>query len=96
LVIQHITPSDDKGGTAELQYRLLLVNKYKRYLTEKKAYVGAWCCMHAHFYNGKRWWWRLWYLAALLSFPRDVARARLSRSSLLARLRLPLRRMASS
>jgi glycosyltransferase involved in cell wall biosynthesis len=96
LVTQHLTPSADKEGNAELRYRLLLIKKHKRYLKEKKSYVGAWCYMHAHFYNGRRWWWRLWYLAALLTFPREVSRARLKRSSLIARLRVPLTRAASS
>jgi glycosyltransferase involved in cell wall biosynthesis len=96
LVTQYLTPSADKGGNAELRYRLFLVEKYKRYLKEKKSYVGVWCYMHAHFYCGRRWWWRLWYVAALVCFPRDVSWARLRRCSLLARLRLPPARAASS
>ena len=86
LVTQYLTPSADKGGNAELRYRLLLVRKYKRYLKKKRSYAGAWCYMHAHFYRGRDWRWRLWYLAALVCFPRDVSWARMRRSSLLARL----------
>jgi glycosyltransferase involved in cell wall biosynthesis len=96
LVTQYLTPSADKGGNAELRYRLLLVGKYKRYLKKKRSYAGAWCYMHAHFYRGRNWRWRLWYLAALVCFPRDVSWARLRRSSLLARLRLLPARAASS
>jgi glycosyltransferase involved in cell wall biosynthesis len=96
LVTQYLTPSADKGGNAELRYRLFLVKKYKRYLKKKNSYLGAWCYMHSHFYSGRRWSWRMWYVAALVSFPRDVSRARLRRSSLLARLRLPPTRAPSS
>ena len=83
-----LTPSADKGDNAELRYRLLLVRKHKRYLKKKRSYAGAWCYMHTHFYRGRDWRWRLWYLAALVCFPRDVSWARMRRSSLLARLRL--------
>lgn len=88
LVTQYLTPSADKGDNAELRYRLLLVRKHKRYLKKKRSYAGAWCYMHTHFYRGRDWRWRLWYLAALVCFPRDVSWARMRRSSLLARLRL--------
>ena len=96
LVTQYLTPSADKGGNAELRYRLLLVRKYKRYLKKKRSYAGAWCYMHAHFYRGRNRRWRLWYLAALVCFPRDVSWARMRHSSLLARLRLLPARAASS
>jgi glycosyltransferase involved in cell wall biosynthesis len=95
LITQYLTPSTDKGDNAELRYRLLLVKKHKPYLKEKRSYAGAWCYMHARFYCGRRQWWRLWYLAALVCFPRDVSWARLRRSSLFARLRLPPARAAS-
>jgi glycosyltransferase involved in cell wall biosynthesis len=95
LVTQYLTPSTDKGGNAELRYRLLLVKKHKPFLKEKRSYTGAWCYMHAQFYCGQRRWWRLWYLAALVFFPRDVSWARLRRSSLFARLRLSPARAAS-
>jgi glycosyltransferase involved in cell wall biosynthesis len=97
LVTQHLTPATpDKGGNADLQYRLRLVRKYQRYLKKKRSYVGAWCYMHAHFYRGRHWWWRVWYLAALVCFPRDVSWARLKRSSLLVRLGFSPARPASS
>jgi glycosyltransferase involved in cell wall biosynthesis len=96
LITQYLTPSADKGGKTELQYRLLLVNKHKQYLKEKRSYVGAWCYMHARFYRGRRWRWRLWYLAAFVCFPRAVSLAQLRRSSLLARLGLSPPRTASS
>jgi glycosyltransferase involved in cell wall biosynthesis len=95
LVTQYLTPSTDKGGNAELRYRLLLVKKHKPFLKEKRSYTGAWCYMHAQFSCGQRRWWRLWYLAALVFFPRDVSWARLRRSSLFARLRLSPARAAS-
>jgi glycosyltransferase involved in cell wall biosynthesis len=95
LVTQYLTLSTDKGS-ADLQYRLLLVKKHKRYLKEKRSYVGAWCYMHAHFYRGRYWRWGLWYVAALVCFPWDVSRERLKRSSLLARLRQSAARAASS
>jgi glycosyltransferase involved in cell wall biosynthesis len=95
LVTQYLTLSADKGS-ADLQYRLLLVKKHRRYLKEKRSYIGAWCYMHAHFYRGRHWQWRLWYVAALVCFPWDVSRERLRRSSLLARLRLSTARAASS
>ena len=88
LVTQYLTPTADKGGDADLRYRLLLLEKYKRYLKQKRSYVGAWCYTHAQFYCGRHWRWRLWYLAALLFFPWRVSRERLRQSSLLARLRL--------
>ena len=96
LVTQHLTPTVDKAANADLRYRLLLVKKYKGYLKEKRSYVGAWCYMHAHFYCGRHWRWRLWYLAALVCFPRQVSWERLKRSSLLARLRLTPARAPSS
>jgi glycosyltransferase involved in cell wall biosynthesis len=96
LVTQHLTPTVDKEHNADLRYRLLLVKKYKGYLKEKRSYVGSWCYMHAHFYYGRHWRWRLWYMAALVCFPRHVSWARLKDSSLLARLRLSPARAASS
>ena len=41
---------------ADLQYRLLLVKKHRRYLKEKRCFMGAWCNMHAQFYlyRGRR------------------------------------------
>lgn len=88
LVTQHLTPSADKAGKADLQYRLLLVEKHKSYLRQKRAYVGAWCYMHAQFHSGRDWRWRLWYLAALALFPWRLSRERLRQSSLLARMGL--------
>jgi glycosyltransferase involved in cell wall biosynthesis len=96
LVTQYLTPTADKGGNAELQYPLLLVKKHRGYLKEKKCYAGAWCYMHARFYSWSRQWWRLWYLAALICFPRHVSWERIKRSSLLARLRMAPARAASS
>lgn len=96
LIVQHITNSVDKAGKAELCYRLLLVKKYDRYLKEKQSYVGSWCYMHARFYFGRHWQWRVWYLFALLCFPRHVSWERIKCSSLVARLRLVPARSASS
>jgi glycosyltransferase involved in cell wall biosynthesis len=97
LVTQYLTPAADKAGNAELQYRLLLVKKHRGYLKEKRCYAGAWCNMHAWFYySGRRWSWRLWYLAALACFPWPVSWGRIKRSSLLARLRFSPVRAASS
>ena len=95
LVRQYLTPSADKSGNADLRYRLLMLKKHKTYLKERRSYVGAWCYMHAQFYCGDRWRWRLWYLAALALFPWCLSRARLRQSSLLARLRLSPARAAS-
>jgi len=88
LVRQYLTPSVDKAGKADLRYRLLLLKKHKTYLKEQRSYVGAWCYMHAQFYCGHNWRWRLWYLAALVFFPWRLSRERLRQSSLLARLGL--------
>jgi glycosyltransferase involved in cell wall biosynthesis len=87
LVTQHLTPSRDKAGKADLQYRLQLLEKHKPYLRQKRAYVGAWCYMHAQFHSDRDWRWRLWYLAALACFPWRLSRERLTQSSLLTRLR---------
>jgi glycosyltransferase involved in cell wall biosynthesis len=96
LVTQYLTPTADKAVDADLRYRLLLLEKHKRYLKQKRSYVGAWCYMHAQFYCGRHWRWRLWYFAALVFFPWRLSRERLRRSSLLARLRLvPARARAS-
>jgi glycosyltransferase involved in cell wall biosynthesis len=88
LVTQYLTPTADKGGNSDLRYRLELVKKHRAYLREKGCYAGAWCNMHARFYNGWHWSWRLWYLAALVCFPWPVSRERLRHSSLLERLHL--------
>jgi glycosyltransferase involved in cell wall biosynthesis len=87
LVTQYLTPSADKAGDTDLRYRLLLVEKHRRYLEEKRCYLGARCYMHAWFYGWPHWRWRLWYLAALVCFPWRVSLGRIKRSSLLARLR---------
>ena len=87
LVTQHLSPSADKGK-ADLQYRLLLLEKHKSFLRQKRAYVGAWCYMHAQCHSGGGWRWRLWYLAALEFFPWRWSRERLRQSSRLARLGL--------
>lgn len=88
LITQHVTQTADKAGNTDLGYRLRLVEKHKAYLKQRKSYRGAWCNMHAQFYNGRHWRWRVWYLAALVCFPWSVSRERLKRSSLLARLGL--------
>ena len=95
LVTQYLTPTADKAGDADLRYRLLLVKKHRRYLKEKRCYVGAWCYMHAWFYCWRHWRWRLWYLAALVCFPWRVSWERIKRSSLLARVGLPQARVTS-
>ena len=95
LIIQYLSPTADKAD-ADLRYRLLLVEKHRRYLKGKKAFGGAWCNMHAQFYCGRRWSWRLWYIAALVLFPWDVSRERLKHSPLLARLGLVTARVTSS
>jgi glycosyltransferase involved in cell wall biosynthesis len=95
LVTQYLVSTPDKAGNADLRYRLLLLKTHRRYLKEKRSYVGAWCYMHAQFYNGRHWRWRLWYLAALVFFPWRVSRERLRQSSLLARLRLVPARTAA-
>jgi glycosyltransferase involved in cell wall biosynthesis len=96
LITQYLSPTADKAGNADLRYELLLVGKHKTYLKERKSYLGAWCYMHARFYNGRRWRWRLWYLAALLFFPWHVSWERIKRSTLLARLGLSPIRAESS
>jgi glycosyltransferase involved in cell wall biosynthesis len=93
LIIQHLSPTADRAS-ANLRYRLLLVEKHRRYLKGKKAFMGAWCNVHAQFYlyRGRRWSWRLWYIAALVLFPWDVSRERLKHSSILVWLgRFPAR-----
>ena len=87
LVTQYLTPTADKGGDAQLRYRLLLVEKHRDYLKEKRCYAGAWCYMHAQFHNSRHGRWRLWYLAALIVFPWRVSLRRIRGSSMLARLR---------
>jgi glycosyltransferase involved in cell wall biosynthesis len=88
LIVQHVTQSAEKAGNADLRYGLLLLEKHKAYLKERKSYRGAWFNMHARFYRERHWRWRLWYVAALACFPWRVSRERLKRSSLLARLGL--------
>lgn len=96
LIVQHVTQTADKAGNTDLRYQLLLLDRNKAYLKERKSYLGAWCNVHAQFYNGRHWRWRLWYVAALVCFPWSVSRQRLRRSSLLARLRLSRVRAPSS
>lgn len=96
LVTQYLTPTTDKAGDADLRYRLLLVKKHAAYLREKRCFLGARCYMHARFHQGRKWRWRLWYLAALLCFPWHLSKERIRRSSLVARLRLLPARTASS
>jgi glycosyltransferase involved in cell wall biosynthesis len=88
LVTQYLTPTADKAGDAQLRYRLLLVEKYRDYLKEKRCYAGARCYMHARFHRSRDGRWRLWYLAALILFPWRVSLRRIRSSSVLARLRL--------
>jgi glycosyltransferase involved in cell wall biosynthesis len=95
LVTQYLTPSADKEGNAELRYRLLLVQKHRDYLKQKRCYAGAWCYMHARFHRSQRRRWRLWYLAALVLFPWRVSLGQIAGSSVLARLR-PVPRWTAS
>ena len=88
LVTQYLTPRADKAGDAQLRYRLLLVEKYRDYLKEKRCYAGARCYMHARVHRSRHDRWRLWYLAALILFPWRVSLQRIRGSSVLARLRL--------
>ena len=88
LVTQYVTPTADKAGDAQLRYRLLLVEKYRDYLKEKRCYAGARCYVHARFHRSRDGRWRLWYLAALILFPWRVSLRRIRGSSVIARLRL--------
>jgi glycosyltransferase involved in cell wall biosynthesis len=88
LVTQYLTPTADKAGDAQLRYRLLLVEKHRDYLKEKRCYAGAWCYMHARFNQSRHGRWRLWYLAALILFPWGLSLRRIRRSAMLARLPL--------
>jgi glycosyltransferase involved in cell wall biosynthesis len=87
LVAQYLTPTVDKAGGAKLRYRLLLVEKHREYLKEKRCYAGAWCYMHAQYHRSRHGRWRLWYLAALILFPLRVSLRQIRGSSVLARLR---------
>ena len=87
LVTQYLTPTADKAGEVRLRYRLLLVEKHRAYLKEKRCYAGAWCYMHARFHRTRHGRWRLWYLAALVLFPWRVSLRRITGSSVLRRLR---------
>jgi glycosyltransferase involved in cell wall biosynthesis len=95
LVTQYLTPTADKAGDTDLGYRLLMLEKHKTYLKEQRAYAGAWCYVHAQFYCGRNWRWRVWYLAALAFFPWRLSQERLRQSSLLARLGLVPARTAT-
>jgi glycosyltransferase involved in cell wall biosynthesis len=97
LIIQYLSSTADSAD-ANFRYRLQLVKKHRRYLEGKKAFMGAWCNVHAQYYlyRGQRWSWRLWYMAALVLFPWDVSREHLKHSSLLAWLGLIPARVTSS
>jgi glycosyltransferase involved in cell wall biosynthesis len=97
LIIQYLRTTADRADV-NLRYRLQLVEKHRRYLEGKKAFMGAWCNVHAQYYlyRGRRWSWRLWYMAALVLFPWDVSREHLKHSSLLAWLGLFPARLTSS
>jgi glycosyltransferase involved in cell wall biosynthesis len=96
LVTQYLTPTADKASNALLRYRLLLVEKHRDYLKQKRCYAGAWCYMHAQFHRSRHGPWRLWYLAALIVFPWRVSLRRIRGASMLARLRLVPRWTASA
>jgi glycosyltransferase involved in cell wall biosynthesis len=96
LIVQHVTQRADKSVSTDLRYGLLLLEKNKAYLKEKQSFLGAWCNMHARFYKGRHWQWRLWYVAALVLFPWRVSWQRIKRSTVLARLRRSSARAASS
>lgn len=87
LVTQYLTLTPDKAGDAPLRYRLLLLEKHRDYLKQRRCYAGAWCYMHAQFHRSRHGSWRLWYLAALIVFPWRVSLGRIRGSSVLARLR---------
>ena len=87
LIIQHVTQTADKAGNTDLVYRLRLIEKHKAYLKQRRSYLGAWCNIHAQFYNGRHWRWRvgIWRRSCVF---RGASRERLRHSSLLARLGL--------
>ena len=87
LVTQYLTPTAHKASNALLRYRLLLVEKHRDYLKQKRCYAGARCFMHAQFHRSRHGPWRLWYLAALILFPWRLSLRRIRDSSVLARLR---------
>ena len=96
LVTQYLTPTADKASSALLQYRLLLVEKHRDYLKQKRCYAGAWCYVHARFHRSRHGRWRLWYLAALILLPWRVSLRRITGSSVLGRLRPVPGRTASA
>jgi hypothetical protein len=86
LITQFLTCTLDKSGKTDLNYKLMLIKRHAQYLKKRRAYLGAYCAVHAQFYRGRHWVWRLWYLAALTSFPTRVAWDRLKRTGLMTRL----------
>ena len=87
LVTQYLTPTADKASNTLLRYRLLLVEKHRDYLKQKRCYAGAWCYVHAQFHRSRHGRWRLWYLVALVLFPWRVSLRRITGSSVVGRLR---------
>jgi glycosyltransferase involved in cell wall biosynthesis len=71
LITQYLTDTPDKGGDADLRYRLMLLNKHRAYLDSKRAYWSAVTNMYAwfHYTKGRFWRGRIWRAVALLLLP---------------------------
>lgn len=54
LVTQFKTPSEDKAGTKPLRYNLLLREKHRDYLTQRRAYSASVLLAHSAFHGNKR------------------------------------------
>jgi glycosyltransferase involved in cell wall biosynthesis len=80
LITQYLTETQDKAGEVDLNYRLLLLKKYKRYLESRGAYSGAVANMHAWFHHtkGRPYYGRCWRALALMLFPWRISREWLS------------------
>jgi hypothetical protein len=71
LIIQHITPTQDKAGKAPLKYAVLLRRKYATYLKKRHGYLAALACAYSRFYYAQDmiWYSRVLLLAACATAP---------------------------
>ena len=71
LVIQRITPTEDKSGSRPLEYALMLRKKHKEYLKKQHVYLASLAMAYSrfHYARGRRWRSRLYLALACLCSP---------------------------
>ena len=81
LVTQYITETEDKAGWTPLKYAIMLREKHKNYLKDKKLYQASKAIAYSRFFysRGNKWKSRIFLILACALSPKTVLTNELSK-----------------